>query len=100
MPCGRAETRCGTYHGRPIKPFEHCNLVAMFHLGLIIRAKVIPMGGANHVAKGLGNNDDEEDEGFEGKKESRDVGEYCTDVCFPSVGFYVFTVSLISLLFY
>jgi hypothetical protein len=27
--------------------------------------------GASHVAKGLGNKDDEEKEGFEGKQESR-----------------------------
>jgi hypothetical protein len=43
----------------------------MFHLGLVFRAKVISMGvGARHVVKGLGNKDDEENEGFKGKQES------------------------------
>jgi hypothetical protein len=36
---------------------------------LVFRAKDIPMGGgAGHVAKGLGNRGDEENEGFKGKQ--------------------------------
>jgi hypothetical protein len=68
-PCGRTGTWCERYHGRLIEVgFDHeDNLVAMFHLGLVLRAKIVSMGGASHIAKKI----KKDDEGFKGKQESR-----------------------------
>jgi hypothetical protein len=60
----------------------------MFHLGLVFRAKVIPMGvDASHVAKGLGNKGDEENKEALKVSKNRDVGECCAGGCCQSVSF-------------
>ena len=100
MPCRQTETRCGKYHGRLIERLERGdNLVAIFPLGLVFGAKIVSMGGVSHVAKGLGNKDDEENEGFKLKvSKNRDVSECRADTSLSvECWLYVFTVSHISL---